>query len=125
MDGFEALEVRTLADRALEQIQKRPRLGFYGSGIADVQVYALQGEKQKALTALRQAIDAGWRRDCWYWLQKKPDLEPLHGDPEYEAMVDEIRADMAAQLERVREMERHGELVLAAEPTAPRDETAD
>jgi hypothetical protein len=45
----------------------------------------------------------------------------LHGDPEYQAMVEEIRADMAAQLERVREMEGHGELVLTAEPAAPGD----
>jgi tetratricopeptide (TPR) repeat protein len=110
-----------LLERSLERIQKRPRLGEYGYGIADVQVYALQGEKQKALSALRQAIDAGWRRDWWYQLQHNPDLEPLHGDPEYQAMVDEIRVDMAAQLERVREMERRGELVLAAEPTAPSD----
>jgi hypothetical protein len=40
-------------------------------------------------------------------------------------MVEEIRADMAAQLERVREMERRGELVLAAEPTAPSDRRSD
>jgi TolB-like protein len=110
-----------LLDLGLEQIAKRPRLGLFGYGIADVQIYALRGERQKALSALRQAIDEGWRRDWWYWLEKKPDLEPLHGDPEYQAMVEEIRADMAAQLERVREMEAHGELVLTAEPAAPGD----
>src|SRR5262245_19646609 len=114
-----------LLDRALQLIRKRPRLGEYGFGIADVQVHVARGERQKALSALRQAIDAGWRRDWWYWLQQKPDLEPLHGDPEYQAMVEEIRADMAAQLERVREMEARGELVLAAEPTAPSDRRAD
>ena len=31
-------------------------------------------------------------------------------DPEFQAMVEEIEADMAAQLARVREMERNGEL---------------
>jgi hypothetical protein len=30
--------------------------------------------------------------------------------PEYQAMIAEIEADMAAQLARVREMERNGEL---------------
>jgi TolB-like protein/Tfp pilus assembly protein PilF len=114
-----------LLERSVESIQKRPRLGFFGSGIADVQLYALRGERQKALSALRQAIDAGWRRDWWYWLQKKPDLEPLHDEPEFQAMLEEVRADMAAQLERVREMERRGELVLAAEPTAPSDRRSD
>jgi TolB-like protein/tetratricopeptide (TPR) repeat protein len=114
-----------LLERSVEPIQKRPRLGYYGSGIADVQLYALRGERQKALSALRQAIDEGWRREWWYWLQKKPDLEPLHDAPEFQAMLEEIRADMAAQLERVREMERRGELVLAAEPTAPSDRRSD
>jgi hypothetical protein len=109
-----------LLERSIEPIQKRPRLGGYGSGIADVQLYALRGERQKALSALRQAIDEGWRRDWWYWLEKKPDLEPLHGDPEYQAMVEEIRADVATQLERVRQMEARGELALA-EPPAPGD----
>ncbi len=48
----------------------------------------------------------GW----WYELQHKPDLEPLHDEPEFQAMVAEIEADMAEQLARVREMERNGEL---------------
>ena len=43
-------------------------------------------------------------------LKLKPDLEVLHNEPEYQAMVAEIEADMAAQLARVREMERRGEL---------------
>jgi hypothetical protein len=34
-------------------------------------------------------------------------------------MIAEIEADMAAQLERVREMERRGELVLSSEQNAP------
>jgi hypothetical protein len=38
------------------------------------------------------------------------DLESLHDEPEYQAMVAEIEADMAEQLARVREMERNGEL---------------
>ncbi len=38
------------------------------------------------------------------------DLESLHDEPEFQAMVAEIEADMAAQLARVREMERNGEL---------------
>jgi hypothetical protein len=43
-------------------------------------------------------------------LKYEPDLVSLHEEPEYQAMVAEIEADMAAQLERVREMERNGEL---------------
>jgi hypothetical protein len=66
-----------------------------------VQIYALQGDKQKALSALQQAIDEGWRSSWWYYLKYDPTLESLHDEPEYQAMVAEIEADMAEQLARV------------------------
>jgi hypothetical protein len=94
----------------LDQLMQAGHLGSRGFGIADVQIYALQGDKQKALAALRQAIDEGWRAMWWYYLKHDPNLESLHDEPEFQAMVAEIEADMAAQLERVREMERNGEL---------------
>ncbi len=99
-----------LLNRSLQYIQTIPRLGWLGYWVADVQIYALQGEKQKALSALRQAIDEGWRSMWWYFLKQDPSLEPLHDEPEFQVMVAEIEADMAAQLARVREMERNGEL---------------
>jgi tetratricopeptide (TPR) repeat protein len=100
-----------LLESSLQYIQRIPRLGFFfGYGIADVQIYALQGDKQKALSTLRQAIDEGWRADWSYFLKYDPNLESLHDEPEYQAMVAEIEADMAAQLAHVREMERNGEL---------------
>jgi tetratricopeptide (TPR) repeat protein len=99
-----------LLNRSFQHIQSIPRLGAGGYGICDVKIYALQGEKHKALAALRQAIDEGWRSLWWYFLKQDPSLESLHDEPEYQAMVAEIEADMATQLERVREMERNGEL---------------
>ena len=75
-----------------------------------MQIYALQGDKQKALSALQRAINEGWRSSWWYFLKYDPILESLHDEPEYQAMVEEIEADMAEQLARVREMERNGEL---------------
>ena len=51
-------------------------------------------------------------------LQYDPNLESLHDEPEFQAMVAEIEADMAAQLARVREMERNGELELIPEVSA-------
>jgi hypothetical protein len=85
-------------------------LSWIGYGIADVKIYAIRGDKQKALSALRQAIDEGWRTLWWYYLKRDLNLESLHDEPEYQAMTEEIEADMAAQLARVREMERNGEL---------------
>ncbi len=66
---------------------------------------ASQGEE-----ALRLAIDEGWRVMWWQFLKHDLSLESLHDEPEFQAMVAEIEADMAAQLARVREMERNGEL---------------
>jgi tetratricopeptide (TPR) repeat protein len=99
-----------LLEGSLQYIQQIPRLGFLGYDIADVQIYALQGNKQKALAALHRAIDEGWRDSWWYYLKHDPNLESLHDEPEFQAMVAEIEADMAEQLARVREMERNGEL---------------
>jgi hypothetical protein len=39
-------------------------------------------------------------------------LESLHDEPDFQAMVSDIEADMAAQLERLRELQRNEELAL-------------
>ena len=68
------------------------------------------GFRQCPIRGIRQAIDEGWRTLWWYYLKQDPSLESLHDEPEFQAMVEEIEADMAVQLARVREMERNGEL---------------
>jgi hypothetical protein len=108
-----------LLDLVSQHIETLPRLSWAGYGIADVKIYTLQGDKQKALSALRQAIDEGWRSLWWYYLKQDPNLESLHDEPEFQAMVAEIEADMAEQLARVREMERNGELEPIPEVSAP------
>ena len=105
--------------RSLRRIQTRPRRGGSSRWVDDVRIYAVQGEKQEALAALREAIDEGWRALWWYYLERDPNLESLHDEPEYQAMIAEIEADMAAQLARVGEMERRGDLVLPAAQNAP------
>jgi tetratricopeptide (TPR) repeat protein len=107
-----------LLEKSLRYIRTKPRLGQNGYGLTDVEIYALQGEKQKALSALRQTIDEGWRYLWWYSLKLDPSLESLHDEPEFQAMVAEIEADMAEQLARVREMERNGELAPIPEVSA-------
>jgi hypothetical protein len=83
---------------------------LWGHGIADAELHALRGEKAKALAALQKHAETGLR-DQWRWqLLYSPNLESLHDEPEFQAMIAEIEADMAAQLARVREMERNGEL---------------
>jgi len=97
-----------LLDSSLTFIQTMPRLGFGGSGIADVMIYSLQGNIQQSLAVLRQAVDQGWRVG-WMLLELEPNLEPLRDSPQFQAMVEEIRTDMASQLKRVRMLEQDGE----------------
>jgi TolB-like protein/cytochrome c-type biogenesis protein CcmH/NrfG len=76
---------------------------------ANTVIHILKGDTPQALKELRISIDSHWRWE-WWMLEKDPTFEPLWNEPEFKIMMDEVRADMAAQLARVREMERNGEL---------------
>jgi len=96
-----------LLDRSLEYAESSsmPRLHWYpvAYGISQlVQIYALQGKTEKALEVLRQAIDNNWRGLWWYWLEHDTNLDSIRDEPAFQAMVEEIKLDMAAQLERAR-----------------------
>jgi Flp pilus assembly protein TadD len=56
--------------------------------------WAATGHRGKTIVALRQAIDVGFVSN---WIADDPDLASLHGDPEFEAMVEELRQKIAAQ----------------------------
>jgi tetratricopeptide (TPR) repeat protein len=99
-----------LLDRSQSFIDTLQRLGYDGTWISDVQIYALQGQTAEALAALREAIDAGWRSLWWYYLEHDKNLDSIRDEPEFKAMVEEVRADIAAQLMRLREAKASGEL---------------
>ncbi len=46
---------------------------------------SVMGRKTEAVAALRQAIELGY--DDWNWLRQDPDLKPLQGCQEFEALV--------------------------------------
>ncbi len=62
------------------------------------------------MTTLRQAIDEGWRQFWWYYSEHDPNLDSIRNEPEFQIMMEEIRANMAEQLARVHEWETNGEL---------------
>ena len=68
------------------------------------------GRKAEALAALRKAVDEGWRTHWWYYLQYDPNLESIRDEPEFQAIPTEIKTDMSAQMQRIREMEQSGEI---------------
>jgi len=112
------------ANKLLADVQlvmdSMPVLGYWGSGPFEAIAYAMSGEDQTALAALRVAVDAGWRWGWWYFFDHDPLLESLRGYPEFQAMRAEIAADMAEQLKNVRRMEANEEIPAPAWP-APKN----
>jgi tetratricopeptide (TPR) repeat protein len=95
-----------------------PRRTMWGHDIADVELHALRGEKELALAALKARATAGMRYQWRSHLLYNPNLDSIRDTPEFAAIIAEIEADMAAQLARVREMERNGELEPIPETSA-------
>ena len=85
-----------LYDLALDSMQAPiHRARGWAHHVANVQAYAMRGDRDKAITALRQSIDAGWRLDVW--LLDRPLFADLHDDPEWTALRDEVIADVESQ----------------------------
>ena len=102
-----------MLEGALNVMKTRPRLGIAGYWINDARAYAVLGNTEKALDALRTAVDAGWRLHTWYHLDLDPNLESIRGTPEFAEISALVKADLERQAERVRELEASGELALS------------
>ncbi len=70
---------------------------------------ALLGQQQAALEELQHQIDKGWRLH-WRWSTEfNPNFVSLRNAPEFQAMVDFLRTDIAAQVPQLRALESSGE----------------
>ena len=99
-----------LLEGSLDVIAKLQRMGANGYGIADVLIFALQQRPQRALDALQQAFDEGWRGVAWWYLEYDPNLDLIRSEPEFQRLLKEMRADLAVQARRVQELQASGEL---------------
>jgi hypothetical protein len=61
----------------------------------DVLIHAARGDSQNAISALRDAIDDGWREQWWYL--RHAFYEPMRAEPAWNELVAEIEADIASQ----------------------------
>ena len=111
-EGRERQAVRLLTE-TLDVIRELPRLGSHGFGIRDVQAYALLGRREDAITAFREALDAGYRGSIVFdgWpIAIDPYLENVRGDPRFVEMLDELDGYLMVMRDRVAEAEAAGRL---------------
>jgi tetratricopeptide (TPR) repeat protein len=85
-----------LFDRSLETMQSMHRTRGWGYGAWDAAIHAVRSEKQKAISALREAIDVGWRQD-WWWVLRSPLFDAMRDESEWVGLVAELEADIARQ----------------------------
>ena len=62
----------------------------------DQACYAVVGDFEKALQSLERNLEHGHIGGWWFWSQL-PQMEPLRGDPRFEAIMLAIREKVAAQ----------------------------
>ena len=102
-----------LVDAAISWYRKFQPDGVFGytTSIVYVHLLALKGEHRKALDTLREAVDAGWSYD-WFWHIGNRDLDSIRDEPEFQEIVAELEARMAAQLEAINALPDMGKLDL-------------
>jgi tetratricopeptide (TPR) repeat protein len=97
-----------LLDQSIESLSSNPE---HYNRPATTMIYALKGDVPMALQELRASIDANWRWE-WWLLEKDPAYEILWDEPEFKAMMSELRADMDRQRAELHAMVDAGEIDL-------------
>jgi len=84
-----------LFDQLLAWMQTTHRTRGPGYESADVFIHVIRGDKQKAIAALRSAINDGWRQN-WFRL-RYPLFDVMLDEPEWGELMTELEADIARQ----------------------------
>ncbi|MGI9265102.1 MAG: hypothetical protein ACR2QU_09235, partial [Gammaproteobacteria bacterium] len=67
-------------------------------------------EEDRALEALREARNEGSGASVRTLLKMNPVFDLVRGEPGFQAIIDELEAELASQLVSAREMKASGEL---------------
>jgi len=105
-------EAGKLLRASIAFIQRPGTVMNYFLSTGKAQALALLGQKQAALKELRQQVDRGWRL-LWRWdTELNPNFDSLRTEPEFQAIVEILRSDMARQAKTFQNMEAAGEIPL-------------
>ncbi|MCH7893317.1 MAG: tetratricopeptide repeat protein [Proteobacteria bacterium] len=106
----EADNADTLIDAGLTWYRETQVPGVHGylTNIIDVELLALNAEKNAALETLHEAIDAGWRFS-WIWHMSNENLSSLKDESEFHAIIAQLEEDMATQLKAIQALPDMGE----------------
>jgi len=105
-------EAKVLLQAAIAAYDKPYAVAETSLAPGKAQALALLGEKQAALKELRFQVDRGWRF-LWRWNSElNPNFESLREEPEFQAIIEFLRTDMARQLESMRALESAGKIPL-------------
>ena len=97
-DGWSS-RAHYLMGQALETMRSMHRTRGIGYGSLDVAAYGIRGEAANMMSALRDAIDSGWR--VYWWVLRMPTYQATWSvqdrRSEWDALIAELEADIAAQ----------------------------
>jgi TolB-like protein/Tfp pilus assembly protein PilF len=100
----------TLLAKILEHVTGQPGQNALAFGFLETEIYARQGNLERALTTLRTSVDSGMRAQWMIQVEYSPHMIKLREEPEFFTIRDKVQADLARQLTIVRELEARGEL---------------
>ena len=99
------VRARGLLEQLRALVRKKMEYGRRSGGILYLlaSIHAIEGDPDQSLTALRQAVDAGWIH-AWY-TELDPTLVSLHDTPAFRQII----ADMTGRIDEMRERLRLAE----------------
>jgi len=116
MEAGETRQAEYLLQLCLDALHKWQNEAFVRESILldfEQEIHAAWKRKEETLAAMRRAIVDN-RNYSGSWMYKAPGFEFLWDEPEFQELMEIMHANLARQLERIREMERNGEM-----PPAP------
>ena len=101
-----------LLAQAWDVVQRMPRIGKEGHGISDVHILAIQGRKEAALDALRNAIDEGFVSlmvyDFWT-IDQDVLVDVIRDEPRFKTMRLELDQRIDAMRQNVQQADESGD----------------